>query len=164
MYSYYFSAVITHPIPVQTMPLAKSPKQSYSFQTKLRHYCGQLSKAEKELIPRSTLSYWAKSKITGDFKTNTLWEKLDDIEPAHLIFENKKLTAQNILLAHAAAGLSILVKNTNLSNSDKKSITESIDKIKAFTSLQKACGYFSITTQQYCSWKNNTGCSFNNLF
>jgi putative transposase len=141
--------IITQPIPVQTMPAVKSPKQSYPFQIKLRHYCGQLSNAEKKIIPRSTLSYWAKSKITSDFKANTLWEKLDDIEPAHLIFENKKLAEQNSLLAHAAAGLSALVKNPHLSN---------IDKIKEFTSLQKACSYFSITCQQYYAFKNNTGC------
>jgi putative transposase len=145
-------------MPADTTKTVNHSKQYYSFQTKLRHYCGQLSKAEKKLIPRSTLSCWAKSKITNDFKSNALWEKLDDIEPAHLIFENKKLAGENILLAHAAGGLSALVKNIALTVLDKKNIIDSIDKIKGFTNLPKACSYFSITCQQYYTWKNNTGC------
>jgi putative transposase len=138
--------------------IKKRSPHTYTFQTKLRHYCGQLSKGERKSIPRSTLSYWLKSKLADGFKTNTLWEKIADIEPAHLIFENKRLTEQNILLTQVTAGLSAIVKNTSLSGNNKKSIVEAIDKIKQGTSLQKACIYFSITTQQYYAWKNSTGC------
>jgi putative transposase len=143
---------------MQPQAAIKRFSTTYTFQTKLRHYCGQLSKAERKSIPRSTLSYWLKSKLADGFKTNTLWEKIDDIEPAHLIFENKRLTEQNILLTQATAGLSAIVKNISLSGNNKKSFVDAIDKIKLGTSLQKACGYFSITAQQYYSWKNNTGC------
>ncbi len=54
--------------------------KSYSFETKLRHHCSQLDKADKKFIPRSTLSYWNKSKLALDFKTNTFWENFEEIE------------------------------------------------------------------------------------
>ncbi len=136
----------------------KHPKQSHSFQTKLRHYCGQLSSQDKKSIPRSTLSYWLKSKLVGDFKTNTLWQTIDDIEPARLIFENKKLKEQNNILMGATMGLSAIIKNMPLTVSNKKNIVESIDKLKQYITLKEACGFFNITTHQYYAWKNNAGC------
>jgi hypothetical protein len=115
-------------MPAQTGPVVKNKKRYYSFETKLRHHCRELNKAEKKLIPRSTLSYWTKSNMANDFKSNSLWEKLDDIEPAYLIFENRKLVEHNVLLAHAAMGLSAIAKNTTISGSDKNKLLKALIK------------------------------------
>jgi putative transposase len=133
-------------------------KQSYSLDTKLRYLYGEISIADKKRLPRSTTHYWKKSKSINEFCNNNLWDKIENTEPAKLVFENKNLHNQFDVLTVASAWLCKMILKNKLSPQCKKDIITNIEKIKEHTTLQKACSYFSISTRQYHAWKNNIGC------
>ncbi len=132
-------------------------KQSYTLDTKLEYLFGN-AKIIDPAVPRSTKQYWRKSKTIKEFCSNNLCQSINDVEPAALIFENKKLQQQCSVLSFASAGLCKALLHNRLSVQQKKDIVAAIDTLKDLCSLQKACTCFNITTQLYYAWKNNNGC------
>ena len=116
------------------------------------------------LIPKSNISRWKSSDFSGMVDINLGNKRIEDVK---LLMQHEKLlkTCTAVLRVKNSI-INVLQRKTNFKikggtclppgRDAKKSIVNTIDRVKETISLKKAVRYFKITTNKYYNWAKQT--------
>jgi hypothetical protein len=138
-------------------------KRSYSTFTKFCYQKGTLPKDVLKIIPRSIKFNWQKSICTKSEDDIINAFETDALDYAEVFAEKEKAVQLSNALEEIIHTFQKIIHEHTLQKeirfANKNTILATIEKLKDSIGFQKSCDYFSITTQQYYTWKNNIDCT-----
>ncbi len=144
------------------MKISKHTKRNYHPLVLYFYFTNQLSKEQIKQIPKTTIFYWQTIKKDELFGND--WFSVFNNEQADFF----KIQQHKFTFKCLRAVLKILkcfcfiqeqcLDFKKVMRKNYTQITSSIDYLKPKIGLLKACKLFSISTQQFYSWKNKKYC------